>query len=127
MCSRAPGSSRASITGRSTTSVTARRAPARPAASLGLSAGAAVALVDHPRAERPGLDQLERDVVGDGWQERRAATDDERVAEHAQLVDEAELDRLGGQAGPADRDVIAHQTSAKAALSSFSRNDGAVS
>src|SRR4051794_199345 len=65
-----------------------------------------VALVDHARAERPGLDQLQRDVVGDGWQERCAATDGDRVAEHAQLVDEAELDRLRGQPGAADLDVL---------------------
>src|ERR687898_2022377 len=78
----------------------------RTAVSVRLIAGAPVALVDHARAERPGLDQVQRDVVGDGWQERRAATDDDRVAEHAQLVDEAELDRLRGQAGAADLDVL---------------------
>src|ERR671930_752169 len=76
------------------------------AVSLRLSAGAPVALVDHARAERPGLDQLQRDVVGDGWQERRGATDHDRIAEHAQLVDEAELDRLRGQAGASDLDVL---------------------
>ena len=43
-------------------------------------------------------------MFGDRRQERRAATDDDRVAEHAQLVDEAELDRRRGQAGAADRD-----------------------
>jgi hypothetical protein len=74
--------------------------------SLRLIAGAPGALVDHARAERPGLDQVQRDVVGDGWQERRAATDDDRVAEHGQLVDEAELDRLRGQTGAADLDVL---------------------
>src|SRR2546421_7679494 len=78
----------------------------RPAVSVRLIAGAPVALVDHARAERPGLDQVQRDVVGDGWQERRAATDDDRVAEHAQLVDEAELDRLRGQASATDLDVL---------------------
>src|SRR3954452_5713652 len=67
---------------------------------------APVALVDHPRAERPGLDQLQRDVLGDGWQKRRAATDDDRMAQHAQLVDEADLYRLRGQAGAADLDVL---------------------
>jgi len=41
-----------------------------------------------------------------GGEERRAATDDDRVAEHAQLVDEAELDRLRSQAGAADLDVL---------------------
>src|SRR5215212_3179091 len=66
----------------------------RTAVSVRLVAGAPVALVDHARAERPGLDQVEWDVFGDRGQERRAATDDDRIAEHAQLVDEAELDRL---------------------------------
>src|SRR3954447_3959470 len=66
----------------------------RPALSLRLIAGAPVALVGHARAEGPGLDQLQRDVVGDGWQERRATTDDDGIAKHAELVDEAELDRL---------------------------------
>jgi hypothetical protein len=33
--------------------------------------------------------------------------DDDRIAEHAQLVDEAEPDRCCGQAGAADRDVLA--------------------
>ena len=37
---------------------------------------------------------------GDGRQERRAATDDDRVAKHAQLVDEAELDRRAAKATP---------------------------
>src|SRR5439155_15726413 len=78
----------------------------RPAVSLRLVADAPVALVDHARAERPGLDEVQRDVVGDGWQERRAATDDDRVAEHAQLVDEAELDRRRGRTGAADRDIL---------------------
>ena len=35
-----------------------------------------------------------------------APTDDDRIAEHAQLVDEAELDRCRGQAGAADRDIL---------------------
>src|ERR671910_1182303 len=78
----------------------------RTAVSVRLIADAPVALVDHPRAERPGLDQVERDVFGDRRQERRAATDDDRIAEHAQLVDEAELERCRGQAGAADRDVL---------------------
>src|SRR5215208_2769954 len=64
--------------------------------SVRLIAGAPVALVDHARVERPGLDQVQRDVFGDRRQERRAATDDDRIAEHAELVDEAELDRLPG-------------------------------
>src|SRR5215204_6324537 len=75
----------------------------RTAVSLRLIAGA---LVDHPRAERPGLDQVQPNVFGDRRQERRAATDDDRIAEHAQLVDEAELDSRRGQAGAADRDVL---------------------
>src|SRR5256885_10870052 len=35
--------------------------------------------------------QVQRDVFGDRRQERRAATDDDRIAEDAQLVDEADL------------------------------------
>src|SRR4051812_35350640 len=69
-------------------------------------ADAPVTLVDHAGTERPGLDQVERDVVGDRRQERRAAGDDDRTAEHAQLVDEAELDGPGGQAGATDRDIL---------------------
>ena len=34
-------------------------------ASVRVIASAPVALVDHARAERPGLDQVERDVFGD--------------------------------------------------------------
>src|SRR5215210_8407752 len=75
-------------------------------ASVRLVAGAPIALEDHARAERPGLDQVQGDVFGDRRQERRAATDGDWIAEHAQLVDEAELDRRGGQAGAADPDVI---------------------
>ena len=52
-------------------------------ASVRVIADASVALVDHARAERPGLDQLQRDVFGDRWKERRAATDNVGVAEHA--------------------------------------------
>src|ERR687894_526718 len=78
----------------------------RTAVSVRLIAGAPVALVDHARAERPGLDQVQPDVFGDRRQERRAATDDDRIAEDAQLVDEAELDRRRRQAGAADRDVL---------------------
>src|SRR5215207_2127152 len=65
--------------------------------SVRVIADASVALVDHARAERPGLDQLQRDVFGDRRQERRAATDDDRIAEHAQLLDEAELERRRGR------------------------------
>src|SRR5215218_5593970 len=78
----------------------------RTAVSVRLIGGARVALVDHPRAERSGLDQIQRDLFGDRRQERRAATDDDRMAEHAQLVDKAELDRRRGQAGAADPDVL---------------------
>src|SRR5215217_1896978 len=78
----------------------------RTAVSVRLIAGAPVALVDHARAERPGLDQVQRDVFGDRRQEGRAAADDDRIAEHAQLVDESELDRCRGQAGAADPDVL---------------------
>src|SRR5438477_7303873 len=78
----------------------------RAAVSVRLIAGAPVALVDHARAERPGLDQVQPNVFGDRRQERRAATDDDRIAEHAQLVDEAELDRRRGEAGAADLDVL---------------------
>jgi hypothetical protein len=49
----------------------------RTAVSVRLIAGAPVALVDHARAEGPGLDQVEREVFGDRRQERRAATDDD--------------------------------------------------
>src|SRR5215211_3828966 len=78
----------------------------RTAVSVRLIAGAPVALVDHARAERSGLDQVQRDVLGDRRQEWRAATDHDRMAEHAQLVDEAELDRCRGEAGAADLDVL---------------------
>ena len=78
--------------------------------------GAPVALEDHARAEGPGLDQLQRDVFGDRRQERRAATDDDRIAEQAQLVDEAELDRGRGQAGAADRDVLVGRVERRSGL-----------
>src|SRR5437764_12322764 len=45
-------------------------------------------------------------MSGDRRQERGAATDDDRMAEYAQLIDEAELDRRRGQAGAADLDVL---------------------
>src|SRR5262245_61426147 len=86
------------------------------AVSVRLIADALVALEDHPRAERPGLDQVERDGFGDGRQERRAATDDDRMAEHAQLVDEAELDRRRGKAGAADRDVLVGRIECRSGL-----------
>src|SRR5215212_258523 len=70
------------------------------------SSDSLVALVDHARAERPGLDEVERNVLGDRRQERRAAADEDRVAKDAQLVDEAELDRCRGEAGAADLDVL---------------------
>jgi hypothetical protein len=53
----------------------------RTAVSVRLIADAPVALVDHARAERPGFDQVQRDVFGDRQQERRAATDDDRPAD----------------------------------------------
>jgi len=94
-----------------------------------LLAGASVALVDHARAERCGLDQVQRAVLGDRRQERWAATDDDRISEHARLVDEAERDRRCGQACPSDRDVpvsrvergsdlLGHEASASRALPS---------
>jgi hypothetical protein len=67
--------------------------------SVRVIADAPVALVDHARAERSGLDQVERDVFGDRRQERRAAPDQDGITEHAQLIDKAELDRRRGQAG----------------------------
>src|SRR5215204_2494521 len=70
------------------------------------SSDSLVALVDHARAERPGLDEVERNVLGDRRQERRAAADEDRVAKDAQLVNEAELDRCRGEAGAADLDVL---------------------
>src|SRR5687767_6321793 len=88
----------------------------RTAVSVRLIAGAPVALVDHAGAERPGLDQLERDVFSDRRQERRAATDDDRIAEQAQLVDEAELERLRGEAGAADRDVLVGRVERRSGL-----------
>src|SRR5215216_4452246 len=88
----------------------------RTAVSVRLIAGAPVALVDHARAERPGLDQVQRDVFGDRRQEGCAATDDDRIAEHAQLVDEAELDRRRGQAGAADRDVLVSRVERRSGL-----------
>src|SRR4249919_69380 len=72
----------------------------RTAVSVRLIAGAPVALVDHARAERPGLDQVERDVFGDRRQERRAAPDEDGMAEHAQLIDKTELDGRCGQSAP---------------------------
>jgi hypothetical protein len=67
--------------------------------SVRLVAGAPLALVDHARGERPGLAQLQRDVLGDRREKRRAAADHDRIAEYAQLVDEAELDRRRGESG----------------------------
>src|SRR6202140_206870 len=117
----------------------------RTAVSVRLIAGAPVALVDHARAERPGLDQVQRNVFGDRRQEGRAATDDDRIAEHAelvrgarrregraatddarigehaQLVDEAELDRCGGQAGAADRDVLVGRVERRSGLLGYRR------
>jgi hypothetical protein len=60
------------------------------------SPGAPVTLIDHARAERPGFEQVQRDVFGDRRQERRAATDYDWIAAHAQLVEKAELERRRG-------------------------------
>src|SRR5918994_7166898 len=84
----------------------ADRLRAPPEVSVRVIADASEALVDHARAERPDLDQVERDVFGDRRQERRAAPDEDRVAKDAQLVYEAELDRRRGQSGTADLDVL---------------------
>ena len=91
------------------------RASAGRRGSVRLFAGAPVALIDHTRAECPGLDQVQREVFGDRRQERRAAADDDRIAEHAQLVDQAELDRRGEQAGAADGFSLSVAASAAAA------------
>jgi Tn3 transposase DDE domain-containing protein len=84
--------------------------------SVRVVADAPVTLVDHARAERPGLDQVERDVLGDRRQERRAATHDDRMAEHAQLVDEAQVDSRRGQAGTADRDILVGRVKSRSGL-----------
>src|SRR5215213_11400298 len=42
----------------------------RTAVSVRVIAGAPVALVDHARAERSGLDQVERDVFNRGYAQR---------------------------------------------------------
>src|SRR3712207_6545450 len=84
----------------------ADRSSAPSEVSVRVIADASVAFVDHARAERPGPDQVQRDVFGDRRQERRAATEDDRIAEHAPLVDEAELDSRRDQAGAADLDVL---------------------
>src|SRR5215207_1479058 len=88
----------------------------RTAVSVRLIAGAPVALEDHARAEGSGFDQVQRDVFGDRRQERRAATDEDRIAEHAQLVDEAELDRRCGQAGAADPHVLVGRVERRSGL-----------
>src|SRR5207248_7620724 len=49
-------------------------------------------------------------------QERRAPTDNDRIAENAQLVDEAELDRRRRQAGAADRDVLVGRVERRSGL-----------
>ena len=80
-----------------------RSGPGRGGAGRGRHRGqarlidrATVALVDHPGVERPGLDQVERDVGGDRGQVPRPTPDHDRVAEDAQLVDQAEFDRGRG-------------------------------
>ena len=64
----------------------------RAAVLLSHFSGAPVAVVDHARPERPGLDEFHPGVFGYRWQERRAATHDDRISEHVQLVDESKLD-----------------------------------
>src|SRR5829696_8485186 len=86
------------------------------AVSVRLMAGPPVALIAHTRAERLGLDQVQRDVFGDRRQERCAATDDDWIAEHAQLVDKAELDSRRGQAGAADRDILVGRVERRSGL-----------
>jgi hypothetical protein len=61
--------------------------------------------VDHPRGERPRLDELEVDLLAARREVRRAGAEHDRADEQPELVDEAELDRLGGEAGAADRDL----------------------
>src|SRR5947209_16558051 len=78
------------------------RVSAPSAGSVDVSANSPVALIDHARAERPGLDQLQLDVRRNRREERRAAADDDRMAEYAQLIDQAELDRRPGEAGAGD-------------------------
>ena len=89
------------------------------AVSVRLIADAPVALVNYARAERPGLDQVQRGGFGDRRQERRTATNDDRIAEHAQLVDEAELDSGRGQAGAAIETSLSVASSAAGASSAI--------
>ena len=72
----------------------------RTAVSVRIIAGAPVAFVDHARAERPGVDQGQRDFFGNRRQERRAATDNDRIAKHPQLIDQGELDTAAASARP---------------------------
>ena len=93
------GGSHTASTSKAVSAANARSGEAlitQTAVSVRLIADAPVALIDHARAERPGLDQVQRDVFGDRRQERRAATDDDWIAEHPQLVDQAKLDRRRG-------------------------------
>ena len=69
--------------------------------SLRLTAGAAVALDIARELNVLASSKLSRTSLVTGGRkgrEGRAATDDDRIAEHTQLVDEAELDRCRGQA-----------------------------
>ena len=67
---------------------------------------APVADVNDARAERPGLDQLQVDPLVQGREVGRAPAQDDRTDEEPVLVDEAQLDEGGGQAGAADGQVI---------------------
>ena len=79
-------------------------------------AGAPVALVDHARAEsRVSIRSSGRYSVT-GGRNGVATADDDRIAEHAQLVDVGELDRLRGQAGAADRDILVSRVERRGGL-----------
>jgi hypothetical protein len=56
-------------------------------------------------------------VTGDRWQEGRAATDDDRIAEHAQLGDEAEVDAAAARPAPPIETSLSVASSAAAASS----------
>src|SRR5215217_1479080 len=75
-----------------------------------LIAGAPAALVDHARTER---------------QERRAATEDDRITEHAQLVHEAELERRRGPAGASVRLVATLSSGHSSRIGSNAIHDNA--
>ena len=68
---------------------------------------APVAQVDDARAERPRLGQLEVDPLLQRREEPRAAAEHDRADEEPVLVDQAQLGEGRGQAGAADRQVLA--------------------